>query len=59
VDPEDVDVNSPDWERRGKAELRRVLARRYEIGLAMIDDPSLVDQPALPSSLTRTADPEA
>jgi bifunctional DNA-binding transcriptional regulator/antitoxin component of YhaV-PrlF toxin-antitoxin module len=36
---------------RAKAELKRVLGRRYDAGLAEIDDPDLNDQQSMSSSM--------
>lgn len=44
VDLGDAALVLPGGMERAKAELRRVLAERYEAGLAAIDDPDLADQ---------------
>ncbi len=44
VDLGDAALILPGGVERAKLELRRVLAERYEAGLAAIDDPDLADQ---------------
>lgn len=44
IDLGDVALVIPGGLGAAKAELRRVLHERYEIGLATIDDPDLLDQ---------------
>jgi len=44
VDLGDAALILPGGMDRAKAELKRVLAQRYDAGLASIDDPDLADQ---------------
>ncbi len=44
IDLGDAALILPGGTDRARAELRRVLAERYEAGLAVIDDPDLTDQ---------------
>jgi len=44
IDLGDAALILPGGTDRAKAELRRVLSERYELGLAGIDDPNLADQ---------------
>jgi bifunctional DNA-binding transcriptional regulator/antitoxin component of YhaV-PrlF toxin-antitoxin module len=44
VDLGDSALVLPGGTAEAKAELKRVLERRYEVGLAMIEDPELADQ---------------
>ncbi|MDE3008975.1 MAG: AbrB/MazE/SpoVT family DNA-binding domain-containing protein [Acidobacteriota bacterium] len=44
IDLGDAALVLPGGMARAKAELKRVLTERYDVGLATIDDPDLVDQ---------------